>query len=516
MLILIPSLILFLTAVAILILRITRPAFRFGWLTTVGGSALAVAAVILWQGQMPLTFSLPPWGLPGLFQEAPSWRADGFAWLYGLSLTVLNLAILLTAVTGPFQQSRFGWAGIMALSSLGLFAVTADNALTLLLVWAALDLTELISQLQSVRAPAESERVVVSFSTRVFGSGLLMWANITAVAAGSALDFSSLTQETGLYLAAAVGLRLGVLPLHLPYASPLSRRGFGTALRLVSAASSLALLSRIPTEGIGSLFTIILLVLTSVAALYGGWMWMRAPDELTGRPFWIIGMAALAVCAALAGNPSGAAAWGCALILAGGALFLSSANQVWVNRALLIGPWSLSTLPFSLTASVWTSGRYGLFLPFFVIAQSMLIAGFVRHAIRPSGREVLEGQPDWTHNVYPAGIGVLLLTQLVIASIGWDGAMQIGSWPVGIAASVLSIGLIWAIPRLRILNPVRAHWVRPASSGLDGLYRGLWGLYRSLGRLSGTITTTLEGASGVMWTLLFLVLFISLMTQGTP
>ena len=45
---------------------------------------------------------------------------------------------------------------------------------------------------------------------------------------------ASLTPETGVYLILAVGLRLGVLPLHLAY-SPESavRRGFGTALRLV-------------------------------------------------------------------------------------------------------------------------------------------------------------------------------------------------------------------------------------------------------------------------------------------
>jgi hypothetical protein len=369
--------------------------------------------------------------------------------------------------------------------------------------------------LQAVNTPEDSERVVISFGTRVFGSGLLLWANIVSMSAGSRLDFQSLTREAGLYLVAAVGLRLGVLPLHLPYASQLSRRGFGTALRLVSAVSSLTLLSHIPVESINSPVTIFLLVLTAIAALYGSWMWMRAPEELTGRPFWIIGLAALAVSAALTGNPKGAAAWSCALALVGGALFLSSANQVWVNRALLIGAWSLSALPFSLTASAW-AGQYGILLPFFLVAQAMLIAGFVRHAMRPSGRDLLEGRPDWSHNVYPAGIGTLLLAQLVLGVFGWDGAMQFGAWPAAIAVSVVTLGLLWAIPRLRLLNPMRAHWVRPASSKLDGFYRNLWGLYQNLGRLSETITSILEGASGVMWTLLFLVLFISLMTQRKP
>ena len=82
-------------------------------------------------------------------------------------------------------------------------------------------------------------------------------------------------------------------------------------------------------------------------------MWLRAPDELIGRPFWIIGLASLAVAAALLGNPIGAVSWGIALILLGGALFLASVQQIWISRALLIGAFSLSALPFSLTASGW-------------------------------------------------------------------------------------------------------------------------------------------------------------------
>jgi hypothetical protein len=44
----------------------------------------------------------------------------------------------------------------------------------------------------------------------------------------------------------------------------------------------------------------------------------------------------------------------------------------------------------------------------------------------------------------------------------------------------------------------------------------LWVIYRLLGRISQAITTTLEGEGGIMWTLLFLILFISFITQGIP
>ncbi len=517
MLILIPSLILFLTALTLIILHLARPAFRYGWMVAVGGTMLGILVVFFWQGRMPLNVSLHSWRSSTLYQEAISFHGDGLTWPFVLSLSALALTVLFTVAARSAFANPFAWAGTLSLIGLGLLAVTSANPLTLLLVWSAFDLAELITLLRSVDGPSASERVVIAFSTRLTGIGLLLWANIVSISSGSTLEFTSFSPQAGLFLVAAAGLRLGVLPLHLPYPSESTlRRGFGTTLRLVSAASSLALLAHIPAESVNSSFTPFLLFLTTIAAIYAGWTWLRAPDELIGRPFWILGLASLAIASALGPNPTGAVAWGCALILVGGALFLASVQHVWLNRALLLGAWSLSSLPFSLTASAWGTGRYGIFLPFLIIAQALIVAGFVRHALRPGGRDSLDAQPDWTRNAYPAGIILLLLIQFLLGFFGWDGAQNLGYLPASIAASLLTFGLIWATPRLRLLNPVRAHWVKPASSWLDGLYRGLWGLYGLLGRLSQAITATLEGASGIMWTLLFLALFISLMTQGTP
>jgi hypothetical protein len=175
-------------------------------------------------------------------------------------------------------------------------------------------------------------------------------------------------------------------------------------------------------------------------------------------------------------------------------------------------------LPFSITATSWNeAGKFWFTLPFFVFAQAMLLAGFIRHNQRVTTRSSYEDQPIWGRNVYPIGILLLLATSLLLGSFGWNGALQFGTWLPGLIASLLSLGLLWLTPRLRILNPVRAHWVRPSNpSWLDWGYQLLWSFYRQLGRLSTLFTNTLEGESGIMWTLLFLALFISLFTQRTP
>ena len=520
MFILITISVLLLTILALLILRFLLPEFRYNWLVATGGGLLALISVFVWQAQMPIVLQLPAWQPASLFSQPPTFVADGIAWAFALSILALCLAIIITSVVRGNFPSPMNWANTLIFASLGVLAATADNPLTLVLIWAAFDLVELVNQLRIVEDPKLSERVVIAFASRVTGTLILLWADMISAANNVSFDFRSAPPQAGIFLILAAALRLGVLPLHLPYASESTlRRGIGTGLRMTSAASSLILLARIPTASVTSPFTSYLLLLVSVAALYGGWTWLRAPDELNGRPYWLIGMGSLAVAAALRGNPLGAAAWGCALLLAGSVLFLSSEPGKWLARASLAGAFVVSALPFSLTATGWnsTGGAFWFTLPFLILSQAMLLAGFIRHSQRITTRVSYDDQPIWGRNVYPAGILLLLLTGLLLGFIGWDGALNLGTWIVGLIASLLSLGLLWLTPRLRILNPVRAHWVRPSSlSWLDWGYQLLWGLYRQLGRLSNLLTNVLEGESGIMWTLLFLALFISLFTQRTP
>jgi len=520
MLIILTVLLLFLVAIALVILNWFRPALRYSWLISAGVALVSWVSVLVWQFNLPLIFQLPPWQPASLFLESLSFTADSLTWPFAFSVATLILAVILTATARENFPDPLPWAATLILGGLGLLAVLADNPLTLLLAWSAIDLTELIAQLRSVNGPGPSEKVVTAFATRVAGIGVLLWASVVSISTGSPLNFQNAPPQTGLYLLLAAGLRLGVLPLHLPYASESAiRRGFGNTLRLVSAASSLILLARIPTASVISVFTPVLLSLATVAAVYAGWMWLRAPDELTARPFWLIGLASLAMASALRGNPVGAAAWSCALVLSGGALFLSSAHNVWLSRLLLIGMWGFSALPFSVTATGWESDLSSFWpaWPFLLLAQALLLAGYLRHAMRPSLRTGFEKLDRAAQYVYPVGIGVLLAGTVLLGVWGWQGAFRIGAWLPALIGLIMGGVAMWVAPRLRLLTPLRAHWVRPAANTwMDWFFRGLWGLYRLTGRLSNFFSTLLEGDGGFMWTLLFMVLFISLIVQGAP
>jgi len=515
MLILLPSILLAATAFTLVILRLIRPAFRFIWLVAASGSILTLATVLLWQIHLPQFVALPAWHLQPLFYYSPSWLADRASWPYVLSLVALALAIILTSVARA-EANPMAWVGTLLLTALGLLAVTAENPLALVLAWTALDLTELVTMLLSVEGEKQSEGVVVAFAARLAGTGLLIWANILSIAGQTPLNLIMVPARSGLYLLLAVGLRLGVLPLHLAYRKErMVRRGFGTALRLVTAASSLVLLARLPAGTIPSSIVPYLLALTCLAAFYAGWMWLFSSDELTGRSFWLVGMAALSFAAAIRGNPTGSIAWGIGLILGGGCLFLYSARQRRLLWLPVLSLMSLTALPFTITATGWLSGENTpllYWLPF-LMAQSLLLAGFIRHSLNV-GETSLESTLPWVKVIYPLGLFLLLFTQLILSLWGWAGARQIGVWWAALADLGLVALITWLALKYRTQLPAqaeRSHW--SDLFRLNWLYRAAWILYRWLGRMINVITSTSEGDGGVLWSFVILALFLSLLAR---
>jgi hypothetical protein len=513
-------------ALALTVFRWFRPAFGYSWLIAAGGALLVWGSVLLWQFRLPLVFQLPRWEPAHLFLESLSFSTDALTWPYAFSIASLLLAVILTAPARTTFPDTLSWAASFVLAGLGLLAVLADNPLSLLMVWAAIDLAELIAQLRSASGSGASVQIVNAFASRIAGIGMLLWASMVSISVGKVMNFQDAPPQAGLYLLLAAGLRLGVFPLHLPYAPEAAiRRGFGSMLRLVSAASSLILLARIPSVSVLSRLTPFLLFLSAVAALYAGWMWLRFPDSIQSRPYWIIGLTALAVASALRAHPLGAVAWGCALILAGGALFLASTYHLWLKRALWIGLWGISALPLTLTSSGWEShaGSVGGAIAILIgllllVAHAFLLAGYYRHITRLSAQTPLDTLDRPARLMYPVGIGVLLSTLTLLGLWGWKGAFQIGSWLSALISVSLAGVILWLFPRLSLLAPARAHWVRPPSAGawMDWLFGLLWGLYRVLGRFSRALLSILEGEGGILWALLFLVFFLTLLTQKAP
>jgi hypothetical protein len=519
MLILISIILLLITIASMLVIRALRPRFLYHWLIAVGGAFSTWVVMLVAGFQIPLSVPLIEWGSQILLRESPLLLADQVSWPFAFALVTLALAIFLTDAARAAEADWSAWAGTLALAALGIFAVLAGNPLTLLLGWMAIDLAELLILLSQVSKSEMRERAVIAFSARIFGSLLLISAFVVAAAGDETLAFESVPVRASLFLVLAAGLRLGVLPLHVPFFQELPiRRGLGTMSRLVPGAAGLILLVRTAGGLAAPLeFSILipLLVLAALAGLYGGLAWFLADDELDGRPAWILAIASLCLAATIMQKPQASLAWALSGLFSGGLLFLTSIRNRRLAWLSLLGLISISALPY-------TPSWNGVFLfldPFqpllslFLITHALLLAGYARHALQP-GPSLL-GVERWIWLIYPLGLLLLPLTHFLI---GWwildsPSGFPVLVWILGFVALGLAALLIFIGYKFWDYTSSIHDLLREFLS-LNWFYRFLWFTYRYLRRFSAFITSIFEGEGGILWAFLILILLLSVIASG--
>ena len=532
MLILLPVLLPATASVAILIVQRFQPRFGLSYLLAIIAALVNLGIVLSFHWNTPPPLAVANWlpfpGLPG----AIIFQLDTVSWPYTFAIASLAAAVILTASGRLALRSiPAAWAGSLLVSGTAILAIIASSPLALALSWTIVDLIELILILGTVNKPQMSLQAVLSFSARLAGTFFLIIAMSVSQSNGQILILVDPPANAGIFLLIAAGLRLGVLPLHLPYTAEVPlRRGLGTMLRLASPASSLVLLGHLPGSVVPPEASPYLLTFAALAGLYGAARWLAAENEINGRPYWIIALAGMCVASAIRGYPLSSLAWGTALILSGSALFLYSARERLTIIPPLLALVAFTGLPFTPTASGWS----GLIIPpintpdiIFLAAHVLLVAGFVRHALKPA--DPLSPMERWIQVVYPAGLYLLALAGWLLAFIGWPQSLTIGNvWASSISFLLALAFALWYW-RIRPTLPagqLEKSWLvilfSRVAAGLSVIFRLDW-LYRFFGflirivqRLLEFITGILEGEGGLLWVFVLLALLLSLISGITP
>jgi hypothetical protein len=512
---LLAAVLLLLTPLIMLLIRLIKRGFSYYWLVAAAGSLGSLLLVLLSGLNLPQSLLLIAWKPEEIFSASPSLLVDMISWPYAAAVAGLAAAVILTAVARIPYVSWRAWSGTLLIAGAGLFAVLAGNPLTLLLAWAALDLGELVILLVTIPESRIRERIVVTFSVRAAGILLVAAADVVSRAGGQPLTFDHVPPYANLLLLLAAGLRLGVLPLHMPFfhEAPL-RRGLGTMLRLIPAAGSLVLLSRTALSELPVGLEAVLLLLAGLSALYSAGLWAAARDELSGRPFWVLGMASFAVAAALKGEPEASLAWGLSLLIPGGVLFLYSARRSGLLPVLMVGLVLFSALPFT---PAWQAARiysppYHPALLLLLAAHALLMVGYFRHASRPGDPLSQAERSVWI--LYPAGLVLLLAVYLLL---GTQINFSVESIPAAAwAAGLLSLGLAGAIAwaSRRISSPPGLFFRLDKLLSLRWIYTPLWKAYKGTGWVVDRVSNLLEGEGGVLWVLVILAFLFTIFSQG--
>lgn len=501
------SILLFISAISVSIAYRLRPDFRYYWVVLSGSTGISWLLVLLNNLSLPSETRLLSWEAVGLIHVSPAVLVDPVSWTLALALAALPFAILLTSPARTTSPSPLVWAGILAVTSAGLLAVTAGNPLTLLLAWVMIDITELFILVGQLPGSAERVRISSAYLPKILSILLVLLAILEAQASGVQLGLLDIPPSVNLYLFLAAALRLGVLPLHLPFLTELQlRRGLGIALRLVPAAASLSLLARTAVDGIPVEWQNLVLALAGLAGIYGGLSWLFAADELDGRPFWLLGITALSVASAALAQPEASLGWALIAILSGAALFLASHSVPARRSILLAGLLAAVGLPYSpgwLAAGLF-GGSFSVHFLWFALTQALLWAGYLRHSL--TAHESLAPSQPYISVLYQIGF---IFPILVFAGAGWSLIpwMKTQVWWSGFLSLAAGTGLFLLYRRVQQPSSDLLLALRRFFS-LEWLYRLLWVMYNGLGRLVHLISIILEGEGGLLWTVLMLILIV--------
>jgi hypothetical protein len=530
MLVLLPVVILVFSAAVILILQRVRPGFGYTWLIASGSSLVTWGLVLYFHWRNPAVFSLFGWQPIQPLSSSLSFHLDSISWPFAFSMASLLVAVILTSSarlqSGSNPQS---WAASLVISGAGILSILAANPLTLILTWTAIDLIELVARLGTNADIQLSQQSTIAFSIRISGTLVLVWAMILSSAQGQILSFENVLPGVGIFLLVAGGLRLGVVPLHLPYTHEnRTRRGVGSILRLASPASSLVLLARMPSAAVPGKLVPYLLLFAAMAALYGAAMWFWAENELRGRPYWVIALAGIAFSCAIRGESHAVISWGVVMILAGGLIFLFSARNKLMIIIPLAGCLTISGLPFTPAVSGWNgifSGSFNGLSLGFLAAYLLLLLGYLRFSLQEG--ESIADMEGWIQVIYPFGLILSVLALWTIGIIGWKGSFTIGLWWAGLISTALTAaGLFWILRgnRARIGKIAEQEWLvilaRRLGRFLAALVRLGWFysilrvLYRLIQQMVMVLTAIFEGDGGMLWAILLLTILISIIKTG--
>jgi hypothetical protein len=575
MLLLLTIFLLLFIPIAMLVLHLARPKFSIQGLLAVLAVLVGWLLVILARQDIPQTITLLSWQPAAFFPNIPSLLIDDVSWYFSLALLSLALSSIVTSIahlgrslkTDPNQSNNKievieiqeqlekvpssskpapvkenksianwqSWAFTLVLTSMGLVAVAAGNILTLLLAWAALDLIELFILLFQVLQSKSRERIILIFSMRMAGIGMILLAGILQWSQGMLLNFKDINQSIMIYLLLAACLRVGTLAVQYPLDHRRMRtHELETIFQLIPAAACYILFVRIANFGILGKASPLLLGLIALAGMYAGFNWLIADDELKGRSYWLLGTASLIITSAILNRPYASIAWSIASLLTGGLIFSMSMRHKNLLPIVLLGFFGFSALPFSPTwlgtdvylyngspSNTITPSLFYLLSFVFLLTHSLFLAGFIRHILR--GIIPFEGKSEvhierWVWFLYPVGLFFIILTHFLIGILLFPSLSEIPftGWIMGAVAVSIS-GIIWyfATRYIQSFN-LRKQAINTSDINkflsLERLYRFLGKLFHTLTRLAALISTILEGDGGILWAVvLFALIFVFLL-----
>ena len=517
--------VLLLGAILILITHAYKPNIARSWVIAICSAAIAWIASFILRLYLPTDIPLMTWHADTSFADPLALVINYINWPFLVAIISMTVAILLTDTTRVDESvTPYAWLRVLMITALNLISILAANPLTMAISWMLIDMVDILSLLGLSKASELGSKITTAFGIRLLSTFMLVFATALAWRIDPVqISYAQMTNAS-IYFLMAAGLRLGVLPLNLPFLdTPELRRGSGILFRLMPAASALVLIAQLQQDFLhfDETFSTIIQVLTIIAAFYSALMWMTRQSTFEAQPYWVVALSAFAVQSALNGHPGASRVWGLGLLLSGSLLFLFNPPIRRIVFLPLFGLLGFIGLPYTLAASGWQGllpEQINFTWIVMVLTHAFLVIGYLRFLLR--SESTVTGLEKYARITFPLGLVVLIQTILVLNLTGWPGVLTAGNYlgsGISLFIVLLALFLGWKfgfdaasakipekIPFYRLISLVINSLRKFLGLGwVSTLYRKVFTTLSDLGAFMNQI---LEGDGGIMWSLVFIVI----------
>jgi len=525
-----PVLLIIISLLILLVLQRTRTPIGTVWLILAGLTSLNWGALLLLRSRLPQPLVIANW-FPGTFAgDLLTFRIDANSWFLMFALASLLVGILFSSA-GHLHEPHItnDLIEVMGLTAVGMLALLAGSAVSFLLVWALIDIVEIIAFTLLNRDETLKVQTYAIFIGRALGLVLVLWAIALAAQSQTPLDLGKADGAVLTLLIAGAGLRLGVLPFHLPYTQEMTeRRNLGTILRMLAPLSAFAFLAQLAVPATFTGWQVLILLFALLGCVMGAVNWFTAKDELVGRPYWLLAFSGFAFLSYFHGQAQSVIVWGVLMVVVGGWIFLSEYPSGKIDFLLVVAGIDLVGLPFTPGAAGIAGISKGPFSTLNVVlwvSLALILAGVIRLSLKTKDTTLLT--ENWMRLFYSLGMGMLVISPWVILLFKLNGWNDFQYWWV----ALFSLFIVAAIVVLTYFSKISG-WFQKTSIfqtlhsflpfgqvvnrffHFEWLYRLLSFLFRVQQRIIAGFNLILEGEGGILWALVFLALLVSLLVSG--
>lgn len=438
---------------------------------------------------------------------------DSSSWPFLISLTAVLIAFLLheTTLIQIADQSK-AWGGILALSGIAFLGVTASSPLAVTLAWTGFDLVEALILILIAKEKIDPQEWIKSLSMRITGTFIFVVPSLIETLDASLSGLPNYQNWGAISIFMAVIIRTTLFPFKGKGVIP---EPYDAVFLLSNSALGLALISRLvgTIESNGSLLMVA--IASAIISFLVSWQAKNSTELIKILRGWSVSFLLLAIMCSLLGVKNAVISLGVTMLLCGSILAFYSFRKIQLSLFLLIGFLGMSALPYTpLITSLSGLTSKSVFWALLIIPTlSTLQFGFLKNLFR-AGKS-LDSLDQW--------IKVTLITALVIPIITlWLVFFRVNTLntlvnylgiPVVVFATLAFLvdrGIIrfkFSKQTQQLLNSdIKKFNLEQVTSRIWKIFSGFFGLIENA---VDNITGILEGAGGILWALLLLILLIS-------